>query len=86
MKKIKKALQDFALKFYVKTSNIKDSTVEALSNTDGDAYIDTVVKILIAVVVGALLLWGLYELMGDVVMEELKAKIESLFDQTKTKA
>lgn len=40
----------------------------AVSNNKGEGYIDTAVKILIAVVLGALLLAGLYALFGDVVM------------------
>ena len=39
-----------------------------LCNTRGEGYIDTAVKILIAVVLGALLLAGLYALFGDVVI------------------
>lgn len=84
MNKIRKAINDFSLKLYVKAASLKDSAVEAVTNTEGDAYIDTVVKILIAVVVGALILWGLYALMEDVVMEELEDKISELFNKTKT--
>jgi hypothetical protein len=40
----------------------------AVSNNRGEGYIDTAVKILIAVVLGALLLAGLYALFGEVVM------------------
>ncbi len=82
MNKIRKAINDFALNLYVKATSLKNSAVEAVTNTEGDAYIDTVVKILIAVVVGALILWGLYALMEDVVMEELERKISGLFDKT----
>lgn len=46
----------------------------------GEGYIDTAVKILIAVVLGALLLAGLYALFGDVVMPTLKARIEGMFN------
>ena len=87
MKKITNAINDFALKLYVKAMSIKNETAEALSNTNGDAYIDTVVKILIAVVVGALILWALYAIMGEEnsgVMGTLADKIEELFDQVDT--
>jgi hypothetical protein len=40
----------------------------AVGNNKGEGYIDTAVKILIAVVLGALLLAGLYALFGEVVM------------------
>ena len=37
-------------------------------------------KILIAVVLGALLLGGLYALFGDVIMPELSKRIKEMFD------
>ena len=43
-------------------------------------YIDTAVKILIAVVLGALLLAGLYALFGDVVMPTLNQRIKDMFN------
>ena len=39
-----------------------------LKGRSGEGYVDTAIKILIAVVLGALLLAGLYALFGDVVM------------------
>ncbi|HBR07493.1 MAG TPA: hypothetical protein DD735_01200 [Clostridiales bacterium] len=50
------------------------------AGASGEGYIDTAVKILIAVVLGALLLAGLYALFGDVVMPTLKERIEGMFD------
>lgn len=52
----------------------------AVSNNRGEGYIDTAVKILIAVVLGALLLAGLYALFGDVVMPTLEQKIKDMFN------
>jgi len=46
----------------------------------GEGYIDTAVKILIAVVLGALLLAGLYALFGDVVMPTLTERIRNMFN------
>ena len=46
----------------------------------GEGYIDTAVKILIAVVLGALLLAGLYALFGDVVMPTLNKRITEMFN------
>ena len=51
-----------------------------LCNTRGEGYIDTAVKILIAVVLGALLLAGLYALFGDVVMPTLNQRIKDMFN------
>lgn len=52
----------------------------AVSNNQGEGYIDTAVKILIAVVLGALLLAGLYLLFGEVVMPTLNEKIKEMFN------
>lgn len=55
-------------------------TKAAISNNKGEGYIDTAVKILIAVVLGALLLAGLYALFGDVVMPTLEQRIRNMFN------
>jgi len=52
----------------------------AIANNSGENYVDSAVKILIAVVLGGLLLAGLYALFGDVVMPTLKTKIQEMFN------
>ena len=52
----------------------------AFNNNRGEGYIDTAVKILIAVVLGALLLAGLYALFGEVVMPTLEERIKEMFN------
>ena len=52
----------------------------AINNNRGEGYIDTAVKILIAVVLGALLLAGLYALFGEVVMPTLEERINEMFN------
>jgi len=47
---------------------------------NGENYVDTAVKILIAVVLGALLLAGLYALFGDVVMPTLTQRVQEMFN------
>lgn len=56
------------------------SASTALSNTRGEGYIDTAVKILIAVVLGALLLAGLYTLFGDTVLPTVTQRVEDMFN------
>ena len=46
----------------------------------GEGYVDTAVKILIAVVLGALLLAGLYALFGDTIMPTVKQRITEMFN------
>ena len=61
--------------------NVKAVAVRAgmlMKDTKGENYVDTAVKILIAVVLGALLLAGLYALFGDVVM--LTQRIQDMFN------
>ncbi len=69
-------------KFIKKTVNSIRSAAIRLAATcrSGEGYIDTAVKILIAVVLGALLLAGLYALFGDVVMPTLNERITNMFN------
>ncbi|MBR3508328.1 MAG: hypothetical protein IKO03_06155 [Lachnospiraceae bacterium] len=53
---------------------------ELFKDNAGENYVDTAVKILIAVVLGALLLAGLYALFGDVVMPTLSQRIQDMFN------
>ena len=46
----------------------------------GRGYVDTAVKILIAVVLGALLLAGLYALFNDTVLPTLTNRVKEMFD------
>ncbi|WP_432354137.1 DUF6133 family protein [Anaerotruncus rubiinfantis] len=52
----------------------------ALSNRSGEGYVDTAVKILMAVVIGALVLAGLYALFDDTVMPTLTRRIQEMFN------
>ena len=52
----------------------------AVSGNAGEGYIDTAVKILIAVVLGALLLGLLYALFKDTIMPTVTQKINDMFD------
>ena len=58
----------------------KEKVMEVLADCKGENYVDTAVKILIAVVLGALLLAGLYALFGDVVMPTLTERVTEMFD------
>lgn len=73
MKKFGKKVSNFMEKQAVKVQL-------ALSNNKGEGYIDTAVKILIAVVLGALLLAGLYALFGNIVMPTLSRRIQDMFN------
>ena len=51
-----------------------------LASNRGEGYIDTAVKILIAVVLGALLLAGLYALLEGTVLPTLVQRIKEMFN------
>lgn len=57
-----------------------DAAYTALIDTRGEGYVDTAVKILIAVVLGALLLAGLYTLFGDTVLPAVTKRVEEMFN------
>ena len=63
-----------------KLNSIAVRTQTAISNTRGEGYVDSGVKILIAVVIGALLLTGLYTLFDDTIMPTVTTKIQNLFN------
>ena len=73
MKEKMNSIKTKAIKLYVRTSGI-------LADNRGEGYIDTAVVILISVVLGALLLAGLYALFGDVVLPELTRRIQEMFN------
>jgi hypothetical protein len=52
----------------------------SLANTRGENYVDTAIKILIAVVLGALLLAGLYALFGNTVLPTLTRRVQEMFE------
>ena len=52
----------------------------AVANVRADGYVDSGVKILIAVVIGALLLAGLYTLFNGTIMPTVTNKVKELFN------
>ena len=64
------------------TAKIRGTNISAkhtLKNCKAEGYVDTGVKVLIAVVLGALLLEGLYLLFNDVIDPTAYGQIGSLF-------
>ncbi len=57
---------------------IRSSTM--LAATHGENFVDSGIKILIAVVIGALLLAGLYALFGDTILPTLTNKVMQMFN------
>ena len=71
-------------KFFGKLKNKANSLVisakTTLDNARAEGYIDTGVKIIIGVVVGAVILGGLYALFDGVILPTLETRIDGMFD------
>lgn len=63
-----------------KVMTAKAAAAAAVGGDTGETYVDTGVKILIAVVIGALLLTLLYGLFSNRIFPTLTEKINGLFD------
>ena len=63
-----------------KVDNMATRAIVAVSNIKAEGYVDSGVKILISVVIGALLLAGLYTLFNNTIMPTVTNKITSLFN------
>ena len=71
-------------KFFNTIKNKANSAVisvkTAIANKKAEGYVDSGVKILIAVVIGALLLAGLYALFNSTIMPTVTTKVQNLFN------
>ena len=76
MKNIKRQLVNYRNAMVMHMWNVKNK----LQVTPGEGYVDTAIKILIAVVLGALLLAGLYALFNDTVLPTLVRRVQEMFD------
>lgn len=72
MKNFINAVKEKAIKGIIRTQAI-------LADQSGEGFVDTAIKILISVVIGALLLAGLYTLFGETVLPELQRRISDMF-------
>ena len=70
-------------KFFEKIRNKFNSAAisakTVIDNTRAEGYVDSGVKILIAVVIGALLLSGLYALFNSTIMPRVTERVTQLF-------
>ena len=63
-----------------KVNDMTTRAIVAVSNAKAEGYVDSGVKILIAVVIGALLLSLLYTLFNGTIMPTVTKKITDLFN------
>ena len=81
---MKKLFKNVTNSIKTTAANIKSSVVafnrRAVCGNAGEGYIDTAVKVLIAVVLGALVLAGLYAILNATVMPTVTQKINEMFN------
>lgn len=59
---------------------VKSRLKSALGNRRGEGFVDSAVKILIAIVIGALLLAGLYFAFNEIILPTLNERIQDMFN------
>ena len=83
-KKITNSVESFAARIKTAAANFVSAVTafnrRAVCGNAGEGYIDTAVKVLIAVVLGALVLAGLYAVLNDTVMPTVTQKINEMFN------
>ena len=77
---MKKLFNSITTKISAMATRAKTAVAAAAASTTGEGYVDSGVKILIAVVIGALLLSGLYALFNTTIMPTVTSKITELFN------
>ncbi len=77
MKKLFKSIRN-------KANNMAISAKTALESKSGEGYIDTGVKIIIGVVIGGVILAGLYALFNTTIIPTLTTKITNMFSYSGT--
>jgi hypothetical protein len=73
-------MKNLMLKTQIKAMNKVYLIKKALTSKSGEGFVDTAVKILISVVIGALILAGLYMLFKDTILPTLTERIKEMFD------
>lgn len=66
--------------FIYKANTLYVSAKNALCNCNAEGYVDSGIKILISVVIGTLLLSGLYSLFNDTIMPTVTKRVEEMFN------
>lgn len=67
-------------KIMVKAIEIRNNVSKILLDKKGEGAINVAITILISVILAALILAGLYALIGDVILPELQKKIMEMFN------
>lgn len=80
MKKFFEGIRNKVNGLCVKAQSKMEAVKANLADASGEGYIDTAVKIIIGVVVGAVILGGLYALFKTVILPRLNTEITGMFN------
>ena len=75
-------MKKFFNKVQTKANELAIRAKSTLDNARAEGYIDTGVKIIIGVVVGAVILGGLYALFNTIIIPRLNTEIGEMFNYT----
>ena len=75
-------MKNFMNKIKAKANSLAIRAKTTIENVKAEGYIDTGVKIIIGVVVGAVILGGLYALFNGVILPRLNTEIGEMFNYT----
>ena len=75
-------MKNFINKIKNKVNALAIRAKSTIENVKAEGYVDTGVKIIIAVVVGAVILGGLYALFNSVILPRLNTEIQNMFNYT----
>ena len=67
-------------KIMEKSKKINEKIIEILKDKKGEGSLDIAIKVLVSAVLGALILAGLYALIGDVGLPQLQQRIIDMFN------
>ena len=73
-------MKNLMLIMQIRSINKVNSIKQVLKSKSGEGFVDTAVKILMSVVIGALVLSGLYILFKDTVLPTLTQRITEMFN------
>ena len=73
-------MKNFMNKIQAKANSLAIRAKTTIENVKAEGYVDTGVKIIIAVVVGAVILAGLYALFNGVILPRLNTEIGEMFN------
>ena len=73
-------MKNFMNKIKAKANSLAIRAKTTIENIKAEGYVDTGVKIIIAVVVGAVILGGLYALFNGVILPRLNTEIQEMIN------